>query len=263
MLNSPGKFTFIEATRPREGVLLLRLNRPEKRNALNAALLAELAEALSCAEQSADIRCVVLTGSDSVFSAGADISEMREHGFAAIDNAGRRHSWASIEQTRLPLVAAIRGTCFGGGHELALLADVVIAADDARFGQPEIKLGILPGDGATQRLTSLVGKYLAMKMILTGDPISAEEAFRAGLVAELVPGERCVDRALDLAETIARHSPVALRLAKDAVLASYETFLQEGLRTERRNIAHAFLTEDQKEGMAAFFEKRPPEFKGR
>lgn len=263
MLNSPGKFTFIEASRPRAGVALLRLNRPEKRNALNAALLAELADALSLAEQADDIGCVVLTGSDSVFSAGADISEMREHGFAAIDNAGRRQSWASIEQTRLPLVAAVRGTCFGGGHELALLADVVIAADDARFGQPEIKLGILPGDGATQRLTRMVGKYVAMKMILTGDPITAQEAHRVGLVAEVVDGADCVGRALELAETIARHSPVALRLAKDAVLASYETFLGEGLKTERRNIAHAFLTEDQKEGMAAFFEKRPAHFKGR
>jgi enoyl-CoA hydratase len=263
MLNSLGKFTLIETSRPRAGVALVRLNRPEKRNALNAALLAELAEALSKAEQEADVGCVVLTGSDSVFSAGADISEMRAHGFAAIDNAGRTRSWSCIEATRLPIVAAVRGTCFGGGHELALLADVVIASDDARFGQPEIKLGILPGDGATQRLTRQVGKYLAMKMILSGDPITSEEAFHAGLVTEIVPAAQCVERALDLAETIASRSPVALRLAKDAVLASYETFLTEGLRTERRNIAHAFLTEDQKEGMAAFFEKRPARFKGR
>jgi len=263
MANSPGNFTLIETSRPRAGVALVRLNRPEKRNALNAALLAELAEALCLAEQDEGIGCVVLTGSESVFSAGADISEMREHGFAAIDNAARTLSWSRIEEARLPIVAAVRGTCFGGGHELALLADVVIASEDARFGQPEIKLGILPGDGATQRLTRQVGKSLAMKMILGGEPITAAEALRAGLIAEIVPGDGCVDRALDLAETIARHSPVALRLAKDAVLASYETFLREGLRTERRNIAHAFLTEDQKEGMAAFFEKRPARFRGR
>lgn len=263
MLNSSGQFTLIETSRPRAGVALVRLNRPEKRNALNAALLSELAEALFLSEQDNEIGCVVLTGSESVFSAGADISEMRESGFAAIDNAARTRSWSRIEETRLPIVAAVRGTCFGGGHELALLADVVIASEDARFGQPEIKLGILPGDGATQRLTRQVGKSLAMKMILGGDPITAAEALRAGLVAEIAPGDNCVNRALDLAETIARHSPVALRLAKDAVLASYETFLREGLRTERRNIAHAFLTEDQKEGMAAFFEKRPAQFKGR
>ena len=263
MMNLPGKFTLIETSRPRAGVALVRLNRPEKRNALNAAILAELAEALSCAEQEADIGCVVLTGSDSVFSAGADISEMLERGFAAIANADRTRSWRRIEETRLPIVAAVRATCLGGGHELALLADVVIASEDARFGQPEIKLGILPGDGATQRLTRLVGKYLAMKMILSGEPISAQEAFHAGLVAEIVSADGCVDRALDLAEIIASRSPVALRLAKDAVLASFETFLDEGLRTERRNIAHAFLTDDQKEGMAAFFEKRPPRFTGR
>lgn len=262
-MNSAELFTLVEMSRPRPGVALIRLNRPEKRNALNAAILAELADALAIAEQDPSIGCVVLTGSENMFSAGADISEMRQSGFAAISNAARTLSWTRIEQAAIPMVAAVCGTCFGGGHELALLADIVIASDDAKFGQPEIKLGILPGDGATQRLTRQVGKYLAMKMILTGDPITADEACSAGLVAEIVPAAACVARALDLAETIASRSPVALRLAKDAVLASYETFLHEGLRTERRNIAHAFTTEDQKEGMAAFFEKRPPQFKGR
>ena len=254
--------SLVKLSTPVAGVTLIELNRPEKRNALNGALLADLAAALDVAETNGS-RCVVLAGTETIFSAGADISEMRERGFQAIANAARSASWARIEAFSLPIVAAVRGICFGGGHELVMLADVTIAAEDARFGQPEIKLGIIPGDGATQRLTHLVGKPLAMKMILTGEPIDAAEALRARLVAEVTDIETCLPRALEIAASIARHSAAALRLAKDAVLATYEVSLAQGLRTERRNIALAFTTEDQKEGMAAFFEKRPPRFTGR
>lgn len=252
----------VKKSTPREGVVLIALNRPAKRNALSCALLADLALALAEAEREG-ARCVVLTGSDSFFSAGADIAEMREGGFAAIANAGRAASWTSIEGFPLPIVAAVCGICFGGGHELAMLADVVIASDDALFGQPEIKLGIIPGDGATQRLTRIAGKSVAMKMILTGDPIDAREAHRVGLVAELTTKAACLPRALEIAGAIAARSGAALRLAKDAVNTAYRTGLDEGLRIERRNIAFAFTTDDQKEGMAAFFEKRQPRFTGR
>ncbi len=254
--------SLVRASTPQAGVALLELNRPEKRNALSNALLSEFAATLAEAER-AGMRCIVLTGSEAFFSAGADISEMRTRGYEAINNPSRNADWAAIESFALPIVAAVRGICFGGGHELAMLSDIVIASDDARFGQPEIKLGIIPGDGATQRLTRLVGKPLAMKMILTGDPIDAAEALRAGLVAEVTPNVRCLPRAIEIAATIASHSDPALRLAKDAVLVAYETTLAEGLRTERRNIALAFTTDDQKEGMAAFFDKRPPSFTGR
>jgi enoyl-CoA hydratase len=262
MTTALDQLTLVKVSFPTKGVAQIQLNRPEKRNALSGQLLGELAAALDLVEREA-VACVVLTGDDKFFSAGADIAEMRERGFEAISNAARMQSWARIERFSLPIVAAVRGICFGGGHELAMLADVVIAADDARFGQPEIKLGILPGDGATQRLTHLVGKPLAMKMILSGEPIGADEALRAGLVAEVVANGSCLARALEIAAQIAGMSPFALRLAKDAVLATYETGLSEGLRTERRNIALAFSSADQKEGMAAFFEKRAPQFTGR
>lgn len=256
------QLTLVKVSFPTKGVAQIELNRPAKRNALSGQLLHELASTLDHVERDG-VACVVLTGNDRFFSAGADISEMRERGFEAISNVARMQSWARIESFSLPIIAAVRGICFGGGHELAMLADVVIASDDAKFGQPEIKLGILPGDGATQRLPHLIGKPLAMKMILTGEPIGADEALRAGLLAEVVDNASCLPRALELATQIASMSPFALRLAKDSVLATYENGLTEGLRTERRNIALAFSSADQREGMAAFFEKRAPQFIGR
>lgn len=261
MKTDPNQLNLVKLSWPAARVALVELFRPEKRNALSSLLIQQLAQTLARAEE-LGATCVVLSGNDSVFSAGADIAEMRESGIGAISNQARMTAWGLIEQFSLPLIAAVRGVCFGGGHELAMLADIVIASSDARFGQPEIKLGIIPGDGATQRLIRLVGKPLAMKMILSGEPIDAQEALRFGLVAEVVEPADCVPRAVDLATKIASWSPVALRLAKDAVLASYETGLVEGLRTERRNIALAFTTHDQKEGMAAFFEKRAPKFVG-
>ncbi|MFC7397224.1 enoyl-CoA hydratase-related protein [Chelatococcus sp. GCM10030263] len=260
MADSP---TLIATSRPAPGVLLVRLDRPARRNALSGALLRQLAAVIVDAETDPDVRCLVLTGDERAFSAGADIKEMQARGFAAISEHARQDAWRTIERCQKPLVAAIRGICFGGGLELAMLADIMIAAEDAVLAQPEIILGIIPGDGGTQRLTRVIGKSLAMKMILTGEPISAREAQQAGLVAEVLPAEAVVNRALALAEVIATRAPVAARLAKEAVLAAYETTLAAGLDTERRAIRLAFTTEDQKEGMVAFAEKRPARFQGR
>ena len=248
---------------PHDGVLLLTLNRPEKRNALSLALLMELAAALDRAAGDAAVRCAVLAGNDRAFSAGADITEMVERGLDAIEDPRRKTAWQAIESFAKPLVAAIEGYAFGGGHELSLLADIVVAGQAARFGQPEINIGVLPGDGGTQRVTRVTGKSLAMKMILTGEPIDAETALGAGLIAEVVPNGTALDRALEIAQSIAAKPPITARLAKQAVLAAYDTPLAAGLREERQAIALAFKTEDREEGMRAFLEKRPPDFKGR
>ncbi len=243
---------------PAPYVLALTLNRPEKRNALSNAVILALAESLDEAAAGRSVRCVLLRGSDTVFSAGADIKEMHEQGFAAIDNPRRRAAWERIAHCPLPIVAAIEGIAFGGGHELALLADIVIAARNARFAQPEINIGILPGDGATQRLARIAGKSLTMLMVLTGAPIDAATAQAAGLVAELTEAGQAAGRGLEIATLIAGKSPSAARLAKEAVLAAWETPLSAGLQAERAAIRHAFTSPDQAEGMAAFFEKRPP-----
>jgi enoyl-CoA hydratase len=244
------------------GVLLLRLNRPNQRNALSGELLRQVADILVAAETDPAIRCIVMTGDERAFSAGADIKEMQRDGFQAISNHARQSAWNSIAHFSKPMIAAVRGLCFGGGLELAMLADIMIAADDASFGQPEITIGILPGDGATQRLTRVIGKSLAMKMVLTGEPIAAPELRDRGLVAEILPAGQVVDRAVALAKTIASRAPIAARLAKEAVLAAYETSLSAGLDVERRAIRLAFCTKDQKEGMTAFVEKRPAVFTG-
>lgn len=244
-------------------VLQLTLNRIEKRNALSNALIAELAAVLDAAAANDDVRAVVLCGREDFFSAGADIKEMQQRGFEAIDNPSRCRAWDGIANFPKPLIAAIDGIAFGGGHELALLADIVIAGKGAKFAQPEISLGILPGDGATQRLARIAGKSLTMLMVLTGEPIDAATALRAGLVAEVVEDNRALDRALDIARIIAGKSPIAARLAKEAVLAANETTLSAGLAVERQAIRHSFTTQDQREGMAAFFEKRAPRYLGK
>lgn len=259
----PESTNLIVLTRPAPGVVLLTLNRPAQRNALSGELLEQVAAALAGAREDAELRCVVVTGNERAFSAGADIKEMLADGFTAIDNPARQAAWRTIERFPKPVIAAVRGLCLGGGLEFAMLADIIIAAESAVFGQPEITIGILPGDGATQRLTRVVGKSLAMKMILSGQPIDGREAQRAGLAAEALPEEQVLERALALATVIAGRAPVAARLAKEAVLAAYETTLAAGLDVERRAIRYAFTTEDQKEGMAAFAEKRPPVFRGR
>lgn len=252
----------IVSTSPRPHILLLTLNRAVKRNALSNDLIAQLAAVCRKAALDGDIRCVVLCGSDTFFSAGADIKEMQERGFEAIDNGARRSAWRDIANFPKPLVAAVEGVCFGGGHELALLTDIIIAGEGAVFGQPEINIGILPGDGATQRLTRVAGKSVAMLMILTGESISARAALQAGLVAEVTESGRAQTRALEIAEIIARKPPRSAELAKAAVLAAYQTTLDAGLEFERQAIRHAFTTADQQEGMNAFFEKRSPNYRG-
>jgi len=253
----------IATARPSEHVLQVNLDRPAQRNALSNALLQELAEVLTAASLDDTVRCVVLAGGPALFSAGADIKEMQRDGFAAIDNPARIAAWRVVEGFRKPIVVAIEGIAYGGGHELAMLGDIAIAGASARFAQPEINIGILPGDGATQRLARTVGKSLTMLMVLTGEPISAEAALRAGLIAEICPDGEAVARALAVASVIATKAPMAARLAKEAVLAAYETPLALGLAVERGAIRHAFTTEDQREGMRAFVEKRPARFTGR
>lgn len=254
------KPSLVQVESPCDHVLLLRLNRPEKRNALSNAMIAELADHVRGAESEKNCRCIVLTGGETFFSAGADIAEMRADGIAAIQNRKRAEDWAVLESARVPIVAAVSGLCVGGGHELVMLCDMAVAARNARFGQPEIKLGHIPGDGATQRLIRLVGKYTAMKMILTGETVGAEEALKLGLVGEVVDDGTCEARAIEIARLIARYSSRALALAKDSVRAAQELPLSAGLERERRNIALAFTTRDQKEGLAAFFEKRAANF---
>ena len=253
----------IKTSRTENGVLLVTLDRPAQLNALSSELLQQMAAALVEAEGDPEVRCVVVTGNNRAFSAGADIKEMQRQGFEAISNHARQSAWRTIEHFSKPMIAAVRGMCLGGGLEFAMLADIIIAAENAVFSQPEITIGIIPGDGATQRLTRVIGKSLAMKMVLTGQPIDGREALRSGLVAEALPDDQVVDRAITLAKVIAERAPIAARLAKEAVLAAYETTLAAGLDVERRAIRLAFTTEDQKEGMAAFVEKRAPTFQGR
>ncbi len=242
--------------RPDDGVLLLSLNRPDKRNALSNPLLAALAERLRAATEDDAVRCVVLTGNERVFSAGADISEMNGRGIEAIDNPARQDSWHAIESFPKPYLAAIEGYAFGGGHELAMLTDIVIAARDARVGQPEINLGILPGDGGTQRLTYAVGKGMAMRMMLTGEPIDAEAAHRLGLIAEITEPGEALTRALEIARVIASKNPIGARLVKQCVLTAHETGLGEGLRAERQAVRLAFARGAHVEGMRAFLDRR-------
>jgi enoyl-CoA hydratase len=248
---------------PRSGVAQLALNRPEARNALSTALLEQLATAFCAAIDDDHIRCIVITGTSEVFSCGADVKEMAARGLAVLEDRSRCRNWAIAENCPKPLIAAVSGLALGGGSELAMLADFIIASDTARFGQPEINLGIFPGDGATQRLIRLVGRPLAMRMILTGQPIDAETALRAGLVADVVAAAQVLERTLDIAAVIASKAPLAARFAKQAVRMAEETALSAGLVFERKMLALAFGTEDQKEGMAAFVEKRPARMVGR
>ena len=247
-----------------DAVATIRLNRPEALNALNSQLLDELAEALSEMDASPRVGAIVLTGSEKAFAAGADIKEMAPKGFADmfLEDLFAAQS-ETILRCRKPVVAAVAGYCLGGGCELAMMCDLIIAADTARFGQPEVNLGIMPGIGGTQRLTRLVGKSKAMEMCLTGRMMDATEAERAGLVTRVVPARDLVRDARETAAKIAEKSPLAVRAIKEAVNRAYETTLREGILFERRLFDALFATEDQAEGMAAFGEKRRPEFRGR
>jgi enoyl-CoA hydratase len=253
--------TIIVETRGRVGII--RLNRPQALNALNAALMRELAAAVGGFEADRNIGCMVLTGSEKAFAAGADIKEMTVKDFSTVYFEDFCAAWHRVAQARKPVVAAVAGFALGGGCELALQCDVVIAADNAKFGQPEIKLGIIPGIGGTQRLTRAVGKAKAMDLILTGRMMDAQEAERSGVVSRVVALAVLMDEAIKVAETIAAMSLPSVLAAKEAVNRAFETSLAEGIVFERRIFHALFATEDQREGMTAFVEKRPPKFKNR
>jgi enoyl-CoA hydratase len=241
---------------------LIRLNRPKALNALCAALIAEMGEALDAFEADDNIRCIVVTGSERAFAAGADIKEMAEKTYVgAYLEDFITQGWERVTRCRKPVIAAVAGYALGGGCELAMMCDFIIAADNAKFGQPEITLGTIPGAGGTQRLTRFVGKSKAMEMVLTGRMMDAEEAERSGLVSRVVPLESLMDEAFKAADTIADMSLPVVMMAKESVNRAYETTLAEGVRFERRVFHSTFATEDQKEGMAAFIAKRQPEFK--
>jgi enoyl-CoA hydratase len=243
---------------------LIRLNRPEALNALNARLMQELAAAIAAADRNDKVRCIVVTGSEKAFAAGADVKEMAEKTFTDVffDDLFAPEA-DSIARTRKPLIAAVSGYCLGGGCELAMMCDFIIASDTAKFGQPEINLGIVAGMGGTQRLTRAVGKAKAMDMNLTGRFMDAAEAERCGLVSRIVPAKDLVTEALKSAAKIAEKSALAAMLVKESVNRSFETTLREGILFERRMFNAAFATEDQKEGMAAFLQKREPQFRDR
>ncbi|MBX9931466.1 MAG: enoyl-CoA hydratase [Methylobacterium sp.] len=251
--------TILSETRGR--VLLITLNRPKALNAINAELTRELIAASGAADADPDIGCIVVTGSARAFAAGADIKEMQEATYGEMYASDRFSEWERFTAIRTPIIAAVAGYALGGGCELAMMCDIILAADTAQFGQPEIKLGVMPGIGGSQRLARFVGKAKAMEMCLTGRTMDAAEAERAGLVSRIVPADTLLDEAMATAATIAGMSlPIAM-MTKEAVNRSYETTLTEGVRFERRVFHAMFATDDQKEGMAAFVEKRPPKFR--
>lgn len=244
----------------RDAVTLITLNRPEALNALNAQVLADLLAALAAFDADASQGCAVLTGSAKAFAAGADIKEMAAMDFAAMYGTNHFAGYERLTQTRKPVIAAVAGYALGGGCELAMMCDFILAADTAKFGQPEVKLAVSPGMGGSQRLARAVGKAKAMEMILTGRMMDAEEAERAGLVARVVPAAELIEEAVRVAEKIASFSRPAVAMAKEAVNRAFETTLAEGVRFERRLFQSCFALQDQKEGMSAFVEKRPPAF---
>jgi enoyl-CoA hydratase len=244
-------------------IAVVTLNRPQVLNALSQAVMDQLAGALEECDRRSEVRCAVLWGGIKVFAAGADIREMVDAGSADMIRSYRFQQWERIRRIGIPIIAAVNGYALGGGCELAMACDIIVAGETARFGQPEIHLGLMPGAGGTQRLTRAIGKSRAMEMILTGRPITAQEAQAAGLVSRVVPPELCLEEAKRLAREIAREAPVALRLAKEAVLQAFETSLEAGLLFERRCFHTLFSTDDKREGIQAFLEKRPPEFTGR
>ena len=247
----------------RGAVTLVTLNRPQALNALNSTVLKELIDAFGAYDADPAQRCLVLTGSEKAFAAGADIKEMEQQLFADMYSENFFAGWEQVTATRKPWIAAVAGYALGGGCEVAMMADFIIAADTAKFGQPEIKLGVTPGMGGSQRLTWAVGKAKAMEMCLTGRMMDAAEAERSGLVAKVVPADQLLDEALKTAEAVAGMAPIAAIATKEMVNAAFEMGLAQGIRFERRLFHGLFGTEDQKEGMTAFVEKRPGNWKGR
>jgi len=248
----------------RDGVGVITLNRPQALNALCAALIAELGQALDAFEADDEVGCILLTGSEKAFAAGADIKEMQDKTFMEVYQQDFiTDGWERLAETRKPVIAAVAGYALGGGCEIAMMCDMIIAADSAKFGQPEITLGTIPGSGGTQRLTRFVGKSKAMDLCLTGRMMDAAEAERAGLVARLVPADQLMEEAMKVAGKIASLSRPVVMMAKEAVNRAYETTLAEGIKFERRLFHSTFATEDREEGMSAFAEKRKPDWKHR
>jgi enoyl-CoA hydratase len=242
---------------------IVTLNRPKVLNALNHELMDELVKALDAFDRDDNIRVIVLTGGERAFAAGADIKEMSDETTVSIMDKDRFSTWDRIKNVKKPIIAAVSGYALGGGCELVMNCDIIIASETAQFGQPEINLGVIPGAGGTQRLTRIVGKYKAMELILTGRPFTAFEAHQLGLVNKVAPVELFLDEAKAMAKEIAKKSPIAVKLAKESIMKTFETTLNEGLQFERKNFYMLFSSEDQKEGMKAFMEKRQASFKGR
>lgn len=245
------------------GIALIQLNRPKELNALNLQLMQELRDTLQQLDRNNAVKVIILTGNEQAFAAGADIKQMADKTAIDMLMIDQFSTWDQIRKTKKPIIAAVSGFALGGGCELAMTCDMIIASETAKFGQPEIKIGVMPGAGGTQRLTKAVGKAKAMELVLTGRFLSAEEALNYKLVNKVVPVEMFLHEAVTLAKEIAAMSPIATQLAKEAVNRSFETLLDEGLYFERKNFYLAFASEDQKEGMKAFVEKRKPEYKGK
>lgn len=242
---------------------LIELNRPKELNALNRELMLEIRATLQQFDEDENIRAIILTGGEKVFAAGADIKQMANATAIDMLNIDQFSTWDQIKKTKKPIIAAVSGFALGGGCELAMTCDMIIASETARFGQPEIRIGTMPGAGGTQRLTRAVGKAVAMEMVLGARFLTAHEALNYGLVNRVVPAELLLDEALNLAREIAAKSPIAIQLAKEAVNVAFNNTLDEGLLFERKNFYLTFASEDQKEGMTAFVEKRIPDFKGK
>lgn len=244
-------------------IALIQLNRPKELNALNLQLMAEVRDALKDLDNDDRVRVIIITGNEKAFAAGADIKQMAGKNAMDMMNVDQFSTWDQIKKTKKPLIAAVSGFALGGGCELMMHCDLIVASETARIGQPEIKIGVMPGAGGTQRLTRDVGKALAMEMVLTGRFLSAEEALRSGLINKVVPVEFYLQEAVNYARQIAALSPVAVKLAKESVLNAFNSSLDEGLLFERKNFYLCFASEDQKEGMSAFIEKRTPHFTGK
>lgn len=246
-----------------DGVALLRINRPKALNALNSPLMHELMDLLDTLDKDKSVGAIVLTGDERAFASGADINEMADASSTDMLLRGHISPYDRIQKISKPIIAAVSGWCLGGGNELAMSCDMIVASETATFGQPEIKLGVIPGAGGTQRLTKAIGKAVAMEMVLNDRTLDAEEALDYGLVNRVVPVERYLEEATDLAKSIAARAPLATRMGKEAVNRSFETHLSDGIAEERQSFYFLFSSEDQKEGMRAFSEKRKPKWKGK
>lgn len=254
------EFIKVETVGEKKNVGIITLNRPKVLNALCDQLMTEINHALEHMDSDSAIAAIVLTGSEKAFAAGADIKEMKDNSYASNLKHNFIAHWNGVAKSRKPLIAAVNGFALGGGNELAMMCDIIYAGDKAKFSQPEIAIGTIPGAGGTQRLTRIIGKSKAMEMVLTGNMISAEEAERSGLVSKVFPADKVVEEAVKLGEKIASHSPLVVAIAKEAVNAAYETTLQQGLLFEKRLFHSTFSLADRKEGMAAFLEKRSPKY---